>query len=122
MSTTRKKAAKGRTRKAAKGKTAPLAGILKFRVTHANGLKAQGMRDLLLPGSGHVVIVKNLECTCGFTHTLTGIQNSNSTMSGVGWNSVVPPSDGASKASKAGQKKPPGDDEPPSWDGGPSTQ
>jgi hypothetical protein len=95
--------------------------MLRFHITHADGKKAQGMRDLFLPGNGHVVIIRDLECTCGFTHTLTGMQDSISKLSGKGWNSVVPPNDNVTKASKAGQKKPGPDDNPPSWDGGPSS-
>lgn len=120
MSTSQKKSAKGATTKSAKGKATGRTGLLKFRVTHANGIKAQAVRDVFLPGGGHVVIIKDLACSCGFNHTLTGIQNMNGTMAGKGWESVVPPNDPVPKASKAGSKKPGPDDEPPSWDGGPS--
>ncbi len=89
-----------------------------FDVVHQDQSRANGKRDMDGPGIGRVAIVKDLECSCGHQHTLIGTEHvklGKPHMSGVGHNSVTPPNDTSSKASKGSPM-----DDIPSWEGGPS--
>lgn len=83
-----------------------------FTVTHQNQTTATGSLVINPPGRGNAVTIPNLNCTCGWSHTLVGTQTASNAMSGSGPNSVAPPNDPRAKPSiKA--------DEEPSWNGSP---
>ena len=86
-----------------------------FKVTHTSGLMASGERFMDGPGIGQVAIVRDLECSCGYRHTLIGtesMEHKKHVMSGKGHNSVSNPNDSVAK-------DPPEVEEIPSWEGGP---
>jgi hypothetical protein len=83
-----------------------------FEVTHQDQKIAHGERDFMGPGDGRIVIVRDLECSCGHKHTLIGTQHTGRRSSGLGHNSVEPPNDPGSKRTR-------NIDAVPSWDGSP---
>jgi hypothetical protein len=85
-----------------------------FTVTHQDQSVTTGMKDIIPQAPGFVVVIPDLLCRCGHSHTLRGMQTLGHKAGGKGPESVHPQND------PGRPKHHPEIDEVPSWDGSPS--